>query len=61
MCAGKDLNPELPTFPATLGDLMDMLKGWRARISSELEDKVREVGRDGVKGREAVMEIKTGV
>jgi hypothetical protein len=39
--SGKDLNPELPSFPATLGDLMDLLKGWRARLSSELEDKVR--------------------
>ncbi len=35
------MNPDSPTFPPTLGDLMDQLKAWRTRLLSELEDRVR--------------------
>lgn len=39
-----DMNPESPSFPATLGDLMEHLKAWRARLLSELEDRVSSGG-----------------
>lgn len=35
------MNPDSPGFPATLGELTEVLKGWRAHILSELEERVR--------------------
>ncbi len=35
------MNPEALLFPSTLGELMERLKSWRARLLNELEDRVR--------------------
>ncbi|GFR40173.1 hypothetical protein Agub_g730, partial [Astrephomene gubernaculifera] len=36
----RDMNPEGPAFPATLGELTEQLKSWRARLQADLEDKL---------------------
>eukprot|EP00798_Chlamydomonas_sp_ICE-L_P011531 gene11531-34243_t len=36
----RDMNPDGPTFPATLGHLSEQLKTWRGRLQSELEERM---------------------
>ncbi|KAL6746236.1 hypothetical protein V8C86DRAFT_2445362, partial [Haematococcus lacustris] len=36
----KDMNPDSAGFPPTLGGLMEHLKAWRARLLSELEERI---------------------
>ncbi|GIL45633.1 hypothetical protein Vafri_2841, partial [Volvox africanus] len=36
----RDMNPDGPAFPATLGELSEQLKSWRARLQADLEDKL---------------------
>ncbi|KAK9813189.1 hypothetical protein WJX72_010368 [[Myrmecia] bisecta] len=36
----RDLSPERPTFPATLGDLAARLKSWKAQLQSSVEDSM---------------------
>lgn len=53
----RDLSPEGPKFPATLGEVAERLKAWRNSLQADLEDKMPSTLKLEVRPKGAIIDV----